>query len=143
MAILSEAIAVAFGAHCGQVDKAGQPYIRHCMRVMERADGDEEVKIVAVLHDVLEDAAVTLADLDNVLTLSLEAKAALVCLKRNKDEGYTRYIKRIQSDPIATAVKIVDLEDNLDIKRLTRSLVADDVMRIEKYLWAWRELRRT
>jgi len=59
MATLERAIAIAAAAHAGQVDKAGQPYILHPLRVMLRVATEHE-RIAAVLHDVVEDTDVTL-----------------------------------------------------------------------------------
>lgn len=62
MSSLERAIAIAARAHEGQVDKAGMPYILHPLRVMLAVRTPEE-RIVAVLHDVLEDTAVSIEDL--------------------------------------------------------------------------------
>jgi len=59
---LTRAIHIASEAHKNQKDKVGKPYITHVMRVMERCKSDDE-KIVAVLHDVVEDTEITLDDL--------------------------------------------------------------------------------
>jgi len=62
--LLEKALTIAYTAHAGQVDKAGEPYILHPLRVMLKMRSDEE-KIVALLHDVVEDTDITLADLTN------------------------------------------------------------------------------
>ena len=59
MATLERAIAIAAMAHEGQVDKAGMPYILHPLRMMLSVDTPEAC-MAAVLHDVVEDTAVTL-----------------------------------------------------------------------------------
>ena len=51
---LEKAIKIAVEAHSGQVDKGGNPYILHPLRVMLFLDTEEE-RIVGVLHDVVED----------------------------------------------------------------------------------------
>ena len=56
---LEVAILIAVKAHMGQVDKAGKSYILHPLRVMQNVESID-AKIVAVLHDVLEDTDITL-----------------------------------------------------------------------------------
>ena len=62
MASIEKALQIAARAHEGQKDKDGQPYILHPLRVMNAVE-DEPVKVVAVLHDVIEDTSVTADDL--------------------------------------------------------------------------------
>lgn len=64
MTTLERAIELASKAHAGQVDKAGQSYILHPIKVMLRVAGSE-ARIVAVLHDVVEDSQFTIEDLRN------------------------------------------------------------------------------
>jgi len=59
----NRALAVATKAHAGQIRKNGEPYINHCVRVAKGFDEIERAKVVAVLHDVLEDTNVTLGEL--------------------------------------------------------------------------------
>jgi guanosine-3',5'-bis(diphosphate) 3'-pyrophosphohydrolase len=59
---LEQAIAFAAAAHAGQVDKAGQPYVLHVLRVMLRVEGYER-QLAALGHDLLEDTHVTASDL--------------------------------------------------------------------------------
>ena len=54
MASIEKALQIAARAHEGQKDKDGQPYILHPLRVMNAVEG-EPAKVVAVLHDVIED----------------------------------------------------------------------------------------
>ena len=60
--MLEKALILAAKAHTGQVDKGGAPYILHPIRVMLACEEEKE-KIVALLHDTLEDTALTAADL--------------------------------------------------------------------------------
>ena len=54
--MLEKALILAAKALTGQVDKGGAPYILHPIRVMLACEGEKE-KIVALLHDTLEDTA--------------------------------------------------------------------------------------
>ncbi|SDO48716.1 hypothetical protein SAMN04487897_11543 [Paenibacillus sp. yr247] len=138
MSTLTKAILIAAKAHEGQTDKGGNPYILHPIRIASKAKTTEE-SIVAVLHDVLEDSDVTLFDLKNE-GFSLNIIEALDCLTRRADETYEGFIKRIKLNPIATNVKLLDLEDNCDISRMT-SLTDKDYVRIDKYKKAIDELK--
>ena len=112
---LEDAIVLAARAHRGQVDKGGQPYILHVLRVMLRQE-EETARIVAALHDVPEDAHITLADL-RAAGFSERVCAAVDCLTRRAGEPYKEMIERIATNSLARQVKLADLADNLDPKR--------------------------
>ena len=113
---LEQAISIASLAHAGQLDKGGEPYILHPLRVMMKLK-DEKQRIVAVLHDVIEDTKVTIQDLlDQGLDCDL-ANIVLI-LTRRKDENYDEYINRICYDELAMRVKLADLNDNMDMSRI-------------------------
>ncbi len=63
MKTLEDAIALAALAHKGQVDKAGEAYICHPLRLMLTMTSEAE-RMVAVLHDAVEDTHVTLDALE-------------------------------------------------------------------------------
>src|SRR3954469_8709511 len=106
MAILERAIEIAASAHAGQVDKAGQPYILHPIRVMLRVDTLEQ-KVAEVLHDVVEDTSVTLKDLvaegfPPAVTEAVEA------LTKRPGEDRLAAARRAVANPIARIVKLAD-----------------------------------
>lgn len=136
--LLSKAINLAMQAHAGQVDKAGMPYIGHVMRVMQAGKTIDE-KIVGVLHDVVEDTTWTF---DALLAegFPVHIVDALRCVtKLSDDEPYEAFINRVKNNPLAVAVKINDLTDNMDIRRL-QTLTDADVQRLRKYLKAYQSL---
>ena len=137
---IDEAIQVAAKAHEGQLDKAGKPYILHPLRVMMTVDGPslDSARKVAVLHDVVEDSEWTVEKLNQEFTLAADEQAAIRLLTHGDDEGYDAYIERVAADPLARAVKVADLRDNLDVTRL-EGVTEKDAKRISKYL---RSLRR-
>lgn len=138
MNILQRAIEIATEAHQGQLDKAGRDYIEHPLRVMEMGKTEEE-KIVGVLHDVVEDTDWTFEKLAEE-GFSQDIIAALRCVtKLHENESYDEFIERIRKNPLATAVKINDLTDNMDIRRLPY-LSDKDVKRLKKYLKAYKKL---
>lgn len=138
MSTLEKAIAIASEAHEGQFDKAGKDYIGHPLRVMEMGRTEEE-KIVGVLHDIVEDTPWTFEMLETE-GFSSEIIAALKCLtKISEKENYDDFIERVRKNPLAVAVKINDLTDNMDIRRLPY-LSDKDVKRLKKYLKAYKKL---
>lgn len=138
MILLERAIEIATEAHKGQFDKAGRDYIGHPLRVMEMGKTEEE-KIVGVLHDVIEDTDWTFERLAEE-GFSDEVIAALKCVtKTSENENYDDFIDRVKKNPLAVAVKINDLTDNMDIRRLPY-LSDKDVKRLKKYLKAYKRL---
>lgn len=114
--MLNKALNIACKAHSEQTDKAGAPYILHPMRVALHCQTENE-KIVALLHDVIEDTPITLEELKTE-GFSEELLDALRCLTKIEGEDYKTFIKRVSTNSVATKVKIQDLKDNMDISRL-------------------------
>ena len=136
--LLAKAIEIALEAHKGATDKAGMPYAGHIMRVMQAGRTIDE-KIVGVLHDLVEDTHWTF---DQLLEEGFPQHIvdALRCVtKISEDEPYEEFIKRVKTNPLAVAVKINDLTDNMDIRRLSE-LTDKDAQRLRKYLKAYRAL---
>lgn len=127
---LTLALDIANKAHAGQVDKLGQPYILHLLRVMLEMDTDE-ARVVAVLHDLVEDTCWLLEALADY-GLPPDSVAALDALTRRKGEPYLPdYIERVAANPLARKVKLADLADNLS--PLRRPTDANIVVRRDKY----------
>ncbi len=135
--LLEKAIGIAVAAHRGQKDRYGAPYILHPLRVMSRVQADEE-KIVAVLHDVLEDTSWTRDDLrrEGFPERILEALARVT---KQEGEAYEDFVKRSADNPLARRIKLADLEDNMDIRRMPQ-VKPEDLARLQRYLGAWRVL---
>ena len=115
--LLSHAIAIATEAHKGQKDKYGQEYLHHPIRVMNMGRNQKE-RIVGILHDVVEDTEWTFEDLEKE-GFSAEIIEAVRCVTKTSDEeDYEEYVERCASNPIAVAVKIHDLTDNMDVRRM-------------------------
>lgn len=130
MSNLNQAIAIAAQAHIDQFDKAGRPYILHPIRLMNAMNTDDE-KIVAILHDVVEDTSITLENLLNE-GFNFSIVDAIEHLTKRKGEDYTDFINRLHANKLATTVKIADIKDNLNITRLN-VLTDKDLKRIKKY----------
>lgn len=131
--MLEKAIEIAVEAHRGQLDKAGKIYILHPMRVMLRGKNETEM-IVGILHDVVEDTPVTLEML-RIEGFSEEVIDALACLTKEKGEDYGHFIDRVLTNPLATQVKLYDIEDNLNRDRIPYPTPKDEArfVKYEKY----------
>lgn len=131
--LLDKAALICVTKHAGQRDKMGCAYFQHPMRVAMRCHTDEE-KMVALLHDTIEDTDVTpeylLAEgfpqsvVDGILSVT-----------KREGESYEDFVARAKQNALGRVVKLHDLEDNLDIFRLT-ALDADMTARYNKYLAA-------
>ncbi|MCQ4086476.1 HD domain-containing protein [Saccharibacillus sp. JS10] len=130
MATLAKAISLAAKYHEGQTDKGGRPYIFHPVRLMLKALTEEE-QIVAVLHDVVEDTPLTLEDLRKE-GFSEEIVEAIDRLSRRENESYSAFILRIKPNRLAARVKILDLQDNMDLTRIKKPSEKDQ-KRLLKY----------
>lgn len=136
MATLENAIALAVRAHQGQKDKAGAPYILHPLRLMFKMKSDH-ARMAAILHDVIEDTSTTLDDLHRA-GYPKAVIAAVDCLTRRQGETYEKFMSRARRNPLARQVKLADLEDNMDIRRLS-ALSDKDLDRLKKYHRFWQE----
>lgn len=130
MATLERAIAIAAAAHAGQVDKGGESYILHPLRVMLRMHSASE-RIVAVLHDVVEDSEVTL-ELLEAEGFSQEILSAVDALTKRRGESRSNAARRAKHDPIARAVKLADNAENMDLSRIAAP-TEHDYARLEQY----------
>src|SRR5690606_16160014 len=139
MPTIEDTIIFATEAHRGQVDKAGVPYILHPLRMMCRQQNDTE-RIIALLHDVIEDTDYTFDDLRR-MGYEEEIIEAVDCLTRRDDETYEAFIQRIKTNPLARRVKLADLQDNMDLRRI-RLLQEHDLERLQRYQNAWYELTK-
>lgn len=122
MSDLAAALMVAIRVHAGQRDKQGEPYLLHVLRVVEAVS--DKAKVVAALHDCVEDGG----DEGKRLVLGLDLTGCegrvLALLSRNPREHYADYIARMATENattwtdqnailLAREVKLADLRDNL------------------------------
>jgi len=135
---LEDVIAFAVEAHRGQKDKVGDPYILHPLRMMTRLHGDAP-RMAALLHDVVEDTGRTLDEL-RALGCPAPVVAAVDCLTHRAGESYDEFLDRVLTNPIARQVKLADLEDNMDVRRLPE-VTENARVRLSKYIAAWRRLK--
>lgn len=131
--LLALAKRIALTAHEGQVDKAGAPYWHHPAFVADHVTSPE-AKVVAWLHDVVEDSEWTLEDL---LAEGIwpEVVDGVDAITKRVGEAYETYLNRIKANPLALAVKLADLTHNMDLSRIANPM-EKDFARIEKYRWA-------
>jgi len=143
---LEKAIKIAVEAHTGQVDKGGNPYILHPLRVMLSLDLEEE-RIVGVLHDVVEDCKGWSWERLKEQGCSDKLIEALKSVSKTPDEEkqfkemddpnekmdhYLQFIKRAKANKIGRHVKAADIRDNLDISRID-DITERDINRLNRY----------
>ncbi len=121
--------AIARYAHAGQIDKGGNPYISHPEFVVSRVSTNEE-KVVAWLHDVLEDTNFDREEMRRIFGDGIIK--ALDCVTHRDDESWEAYIDRVSMHPIAIKVKLADLTHNMDLSRIPNPCEAD-YERIKRY----------
>ena len=137
---LALAIAITSEAFKNTLDKGGEPYILHCLRVMMNVEGDEDIKCAAIMHDLIEDTDYTFEDLTK-LGFSDKTVGLLHLLTHQKETPYMEYIKAISVSKEATQIKLKDLEDNSNITRL-KGIRKKDFDRLEKYHIAYLYLKQ-
>jgi len=143
---LEKAIKIAVEAHTGQVDKGGNPYILHPLRVLLSLNSEEE-RIVGVLHDVVEDCEGWTWERMGEEGCSDEIIEALKSVSKTPEEEkqfkkmddpnekldhYLEFIKRAKFNKIGRNVKAADIKDNLDISRID-DITESDIDRLNRY----------
>lgn len=132
------ALALCKYAHDGQKDKGGNDYYLHPLAVSNAVTTEKE-KVVALLHDVLEDTFVTQDTIKNLF--GDEILEAVLSVTKREGEDYIDFVRRAKRNPIGRAVKIADIRNNMDLSRL--SVVTNkDMMRMGKYQAALEILNR-
>lgn len=135
--LYDHALRIAIRVHDGQKDKSGREYIMHPIRVAERCK-DPRAKIVALLHDTIEDTGVT-PDYLHSKGFPDEIIEGVLSVTKREGESYEDFVRRAALNPLGREVKRADLEDNMDIRRL-ETISDEDVTRLRKYLKAWHYL---
>lgn len=135
--LLPTAIALATNAHGNQMNKDGTLYIFHPLRLMMKAKTENE-QIVAILHDAVEDTELTLGAIKQAgLAASedgfdFEVIDAIHRLTKRDGQSYEEYLEGVAESPLATAVKLLDLYDNINLTRLA-TITEKDLERAGKY----------
>lgn len=127
---IEKAYQIARAAHKGQVDKGGNDYIKHPIAVASLVKTEDE-KIVALLHDVVEDTPVSLQNLREK-GFAESIIEAVDCITKRNGETLESYLNRVKSNRISTVVKIADLTHNSDITRIPNPK-QKDYDRLERY----------
>ena len=130
MSTIERAIVIAAREHAGDVDKAGSPYVFHPLRLMFAVESPFE-KMAAVLHDVVEDTPVTIGDLQKE-GFPTELIAAIDALTKRNGESRLQAAARAAKNPIARAVKLADVTDNMDLSRISNP-TGKDFARLKEY----------
>jgi (p)ppGpp synthase/HD superfamily hydrolase len=130
MSTVERAVEIAARAHAGQVDKAGVPYLFHSLRLMLSVSTPEE-RMAAVLHDVVEDTPVTLDDL-RAERFPVQVIEAIQALTKLPGETRLEAARRAAQHPIARVVKLADVKDNMDLRRIATP-TDNDYARLKEY----------
>jgi (p)ppGpp synthase/HD superfamily hydrolase len=144
--LLQKAIDLAVKAHRGAEDPPGEPYIIHPMRVLIRvskaddAHQDEQLRCVAILHDTLERTRMSARDLKSA-GMPKPVVRAIQLLTHENDTAYADYVIKLKPDKLARAVKIADLLDNADLRRVSyRPEKSQDRKRVNRYAASYKFL---
>ena len=151
---LEKAIKIAVEAHTGQVDKGGNPYILHPLRVMLSLNSEQE-RVVGVLHDVVEDCkgwtwerlkeqgcSDEIIEALKSVSKTPEEEAEYQELLEDKKLGhYLEFIQRAKANEIGRRVKKADIRDNLDISRID-DITSSDISRLNRYKFVLDELNQ-
>lgn len=137
--LLNKMLVLATNSHSSQFDKGGNPYILHPLAVMQLlGDADEEVRCIALGHDIVEDCGVTYSQLRS-LGFTERIIEGIRCLTKVPGETHDEYKTKVESNDDSIRVKICDLTHNTDIRRL-KGVSAKDMARMEKYFHFYMEL---
>lgn len=136
MTKLLKALLVAYLAHYGQKDKAGKSYIKHPIYVARKVKG-RDAKIVALLHDTVEDTCITDEYIRNIFGDKIAD--AVKALTHDKSIPYAEYLQTVKKNELARKVKIYDLQHNMQLERL-KVITIKDIDRVSKYSAALEEL---
>ena len=145
MATLERAIEIASAAHAGQLDKAGQPYILHPLKVMHYLNTtDTELMAIAVGHDIVEDTFESIQKGHTFLVdtgFSSRVVTGIMACSKVPGETQEQYELRVLSNPDAVKVKMADLRHNTDIRRL-KGVTEEDFLRTAKYHKFYKRLEK-
>lgn len=114
---LMTALEMCIRIHRDDRDRGGMPYVFHLLRVMSKQRTMER-KIIALLHDSVENHSDTFNLQEITTTFGPDISAAVDALTRRSGEAWEEYIKRILENENASFVKLADLEDNMDPRRM-------------------------
>lgn len=132
MSMLSKMLVLVANKHDGQFDKGGSPYVLHVLTVMHKLrSGDEELRCIALGHDLIEDTKTTYQELRD-LGFSERVIEGIRCLTKVPGETYEEYKAKVKSNWDSVQVKMIDLQHNSDIRRL-KGATAKDFERMAKY----------
>ena len=128
--LTKKALRISFDAHKDQVDKSGMPYVFHPFHLAEQMD-DESSVCVALLHDVVEDAGVSIDRL-RAEGFPPEVTDAVALMTHDARVPYLDYVREIKKNPLAAKVKLADLMHNSELTRLSE-VDEKALERVEKY----------
>jgi len=134
MTDIKKAYKLAEKLHSGYRDRGGSPYFNHIKRVFKGVGGfnakPESLGIVALLHDIVEDTKINIREIEKVF--GKEVSLAVKAITKKPSASYKSYLSNVKSNRLAKIVKIADLKDNINLKRISNPN-EDDYARTEIY----------
>ena len=102
---------------------------------------DTNARLVALMHDLIEDTPVTLEEL-RALGFEDEVLAALDLVTHKQGDSYADYVIRLKANEVARQVKLSDLRDNSAISRVLyrEDRLPKDLARIQRYVLSYQFL---
>ncbi len=136
-ATLDDALALVVAKFKGITDKDGQPYILHCLRVMLGVT-DPAARIVALMHDLVEDTDVTIEDLQT-LGFADEIVRGVAMVSHAIDLSYADYVVGLKTNHLACQAKLSDLRDNYSMDRVAyrEDHREQDAQRVQRYILSY------
>ena len=140
-ASIDDALALVTEHFRGIADEDGEPYIEHCLRVMHGVGSDPLAQQVALMHDLIEDTAVQVSDLER-LDFDPRVIEAVDLITHRRDVSYASYIVGLSDNPLARAAKLADLRDNASLSRVLfrQEQESPDTQRIQRYILSYQYL---
>lgn len=140
-AAIDQALALVVRHFTGITDKDGEPYVMHCLRVMMGAGDGVDERLVALMHDLVEDTPVTLDDLRKH-GFSEAVVEAVGLVTHQEHDTYAEYVVRLKSNPLALRAKMADLRDNASLNRalFREPSLEHDTHRMSRYLLTYQYL---
>lgn len=130
--MLASAISLTATSFYNKLDKGGEPYILHCLKVMHNLNStDRELQCIAVMHDLIEDTDVSYHELREMGYTSRIIEGVR-CMTKIRGQTPQEYFEQVVSNRDSILVKLADLRHNSDIRRL-KGVTEKDFQRIQKY----------
>lgn len=133
---LQQALEYAMQCHAGMFDRTGSPFVLHVLRVgMKQTTYDGQ--IVGFLHDTIEKGNATKQGIAE--RFGEDIAEAVHLLTHVKPLPYMEYIAALAGNLLASMVKLADIEDNSDVRRMDARAAEKFPLYVEAHEYLCRE----